>query len=699
MCFIGAFFDTDLVLFHQNMEKECLEGVSQWNGKEVSQFVKGYLGSDRYTRTILKNNINGSSLLHMSIPSWEALGVDIIGHRVALHSWVKDKLSTSTNHLPQEKHVSNNEKVSSSTLSLQDEVSPIQSELANKQQLPLSHPLPPILIPRNAREKTFLRKNYTWEHNRYNKNLECIRRWAENRLGLFPIEKFLNADLTKDKEMREQIEDFIRRKRKTLLSFGGIGDKDGEYMSVKVIFQKLNQHRRYLRFKAMPLSHGKSKRCPSLSIDLEDFENQTQDSLDSMEAPKALMDNHKEYQESVSPPRNVPTMADDCYVLAGFHEMVSIMGSPQILSNENINCRYGLFLEGMQQQFVYIPFLDGDTKEVGIGTIFSKSYGGNTYAKWKGQVIEVPVVYLKTLESKSTSELLLSKEESPSSSLQQRSSVQSTTEGAKESYEALLENSWDDYPLSENLLIDLDHSNEAVKESTWKMFDMVETSEEPGVLIIENFVRNQALGDLDGKSDIETSGGDDDATSPIAISKKKPKIMGLNELICGNKEKGNEPSKKKALKNITNKKSSNDDVVNISRSGRRESGSAKRATKVYKSKKRNLNPSHGTVTLSTHVLLVTSLHFLQDRTLKKTTKEAIALKLMGEHNIDFMYRRLDSYLKELQRTTPKGSFDFKKECEDSEALDVLVSWALGQNKIKLKDTNGKDIGQEEVELL
>ncbi|MCO5593946.1 hypothetical protein L7F22_047965 [Adiantum nelumboides] len=584
------------------MEKECLEGVSQWNAKEVSQFVKGYLGSDRYTRTILKNNINGSSLLHMSVPSWEALGVDITGHRVALHSWAKDKLSTSTNHLPQEKHVSNNEKVSSSTLSLQDEVSPIQK-------------------------------------------------------------KFLNADLTKDKETREQIKDFIRRKRKTLLSFGGTGDKDGEYMSVKVIFQKLNQHRRYLRFKAMPLSHGKSKRCPSLSIDLEDFENQPQDSLDSMEAPKALMDNHKEYQESVSPPRNVPTMADDCYGPVGFHEMVSIMGSPRILSNENINCRYGLFPEGMQQQFVFIPFLDGDTKEVGIGTIFSKSYGGNTYAKWKveiesinqdarecyipgsvmqlsclhvGQVIEVPVVYLKTLESKSTSELLLSKEESPSSSLQQRSSVQSTTEGAKESYEALLE-----------------ANNTPKTLSTY----MQSSSISP----------EYKLGHLEKSKEVTTIPNDGSSTK-IQSSSSCGKNNSLHINVTDQNSWDDYPLSENLLIDLDH---SNEAVK-----------------EVCKSKKRNLNPSHGTVTLSTH-----------DKTLKKTTKEAIALKLMGEHNIDFMYRRLDSYLKELQRTTPKGSFDFKKECEDSEALDVLVSWALGQNKIKLKDTNGKDIGQEEVEFL
>ncbi|KAI5056686.1 hypothetical protein GOP47_0028504 [Adiantum capillus-veneris] len=142
-----------------------------------------------------------------------------------------------------------------------------------------------------------------------------------------------------------------------------------------------------------------------------------------------------------------------------------------------------------------------------------------------------------------------------------------------------------------------------------------------------------------------------------------------------------------ALKDLTNKKSSHNDVI-ISRGEGRESGKAKRVTKVptrskenistlvCKFKKRNLIPSHKKVILLTH-----------NGELKMTTKEAIALKLMGEHNIDVMYRQLADFLKELQWTTPKESFNFKKECQDSEALDVLVCWAIGQNKIQLKDTN------------
>ncbi|KAI5055173.1 hypothetical protein GOP47_0030318, partial [Adiantum capillus-veneris] len=54
---------------------------------------------------------------------------------------------------------------------------------------------------------------------------------------------------------------------------------------------------------------------------------------------------------------------------------------------------------------------------------------------------------------------------------------------------------------------------------------------------------------------------DDDATPPITILKKKPKVMCLNELVRGNKEKGNAPSKKKALKDLTNKNSSNNKVI------------------------------------------------------------------------------------------------------------------------------------------
>ncbi|KAI5057781.1 hypothetical protein GOP47_0027796 [Adiantum capillus-veneris] len=90
----------------------------------------------------------------------------------------------------------------------------------------------------------------------------------------------------------------------------------------------------------------------------------------------------------------------------------------------------------------------------------------------------------------------------------------------------------------------------------------------------------------------------------------------------------------KPLKDLTNKKSSHNDAI-ISRGERRESGKAKRVTKVparykenkstlvCKSQKRNLIPSHKKVTLLTH-----------NGALKMTTKEAIALKLMGKHNID-----------------------------------------------------------------
>ncbi|MCO5575271.1 hypothetical protein L7F22_029071 [Adiantum nelumboides] len=84
--------------------------------------------------------------------------------------------------------------------------------------------------------------------------------------------------------------------------------------------------------------------------------------------------------------------------------------------------------------------------------------------------------------------------------------------------------------------------------------------------------------------------------------------------------------------------------------------------------------------------------------LQESTKEAIALQLMGEHNVDLMYKRLDDFLKELQAKTPK-EFHFKKSCEVMESLNVLVFWALQHSKVKLPKDNGLDIGQDEVKLL
>ncbi|KAI5054590.1 hypothetical protein GOP47_0029735, partial [Adiantum capillus-veneris] len=85
--------------------------------------------------------------------------------------------------------------------------------------------------------------------------------------------------------------------------------------------------------------------------------------------------------------------------------------------------------------------------------------------------------------------------------------------------------------------------------------------------------------------------------------------------------------------------------------------------------------------------------------LPKSTKESIAMKLMGENNVDLMYKRLDEFLRGVQRTSPKQSFDFEKLSEELEALDVLVSWALWTKKLKLREDQEMETGQDEFELL
>ncbi|MCO5551911.1 hypothetical protein L7F22_005418 [Adiantum nelumboides] len=279
----------------------------------------------------------------------------------------------------------------------------------------------------------------------------------------------MNADLSKDKDMREQIEDFIRCKRRTLLSFGGTRDEDGQYMSEKVIFQKLNGHLCYLQFKAMSFSSEKNRLGrPYSTIYLEDNENQTQDSLDSMESPRHLTNNQKGYQRSVSCPKNVATMGDECCVLAGSHELVSIIGSPQILSHENISYRYGLFPQDIQQPYVFIPFLDGDTKEIAIGTIFSKSYNGNTYAKWNlSAKMHMDVT---SLEALCKCHVCIFAEELKKSCILEGFTVKVSSVLALAAIEGLM-------------------------ESTWKMFDIVESGEDHGVSSIKNF----ALMDLTNK--------------------------------------------------------------------------------------------------------------------------------------------------------------------------------------------------------
>lgn len=72
---------------------------------------------------------------------------------------------------------------------------------------------------------------------------------------------------------------------------------------------------------------------------------------------------------------------------------------------------------------------------------------------------------------------------------------------------------------------------------------------------------------------------------------------------------------------------------------------------------------------------------------------------MGEHNKDFMYRKIKDFVKNLQRTAQDFNFDITKSIEEDNALDALAHWALENNKIKLKEGYGLDIGQDEVELV
>ncbi|MCO5572142.1 hypothetical protein L7F22_025893 [Adiantum nelumboides] len=363
-----------------------------------------------------------------------------------------------------------------------------------------------------------------------------------------------------------------------------------------------------------------------------------------MDASRSIMDDQMGYRQKMSASLNVTSTSDDCYIpTAASHEMVSIMGSPIIISMDTIIRRFGLFPQGVQQQFFFIPFLDGNFKEIGIGVVFSKSYGSNDYEQWKveissiskdahecyilgslvkvsslhvGQLTEVPIIYLTILENKPNLEVLVINTPDSSSKQAQRTLSPEYNLGhlkkfdeialpidksmSSSSHSSCKNNSWqskvanqipkDGSPLCADVHSNLDNGNTEVRESTWKMFDLMETSEDQDVAIIKDFVIKHSLEHLDGESGAEIYRGDDDDDNTQMVT-KKPKIMCLSKLL---------------------------------------------------------------------VLM-----------LKKETKEAIASKFMGEHNVDFMYKGLDRFLKELQRTTPKESFDFKKYRDGMDALDVL----------------------------
>ncbi|KAI5061845.1 hypothetical protein GOP47_0022384 [Adiantum capillus-veneris] len=246
------------------MENEPLKSIFLWNAEKVAAFVNEFLGMDRYTKSICKNNIDGRSLLYTSVASWGALGIEVSGHRLALHSWAQRKLakaetlsSTPAKQVSQEVPPHMQHDHLSLTYIGRDEANFSNNEL-NFQAKSKSHFV--VQIPKSAKEKGLLRINHAWEHRTYNRNMERIRMWTEQGLGLFPIDKFMQAYFKKDKEMRQQVEKFIHRKRRTLSPFRARNEaKDSDYMTERQIFLKINQHRHYMRLKAGPLFEGLGK--------------------------------------------------------------------------------------------------------------------------------------------------------------------------------------------------------------------------------------------------------------------------------------------------------------------------------------------------------------------------------------------------------------------------------------------------------
>ncbi|KAI5078547.1 hypothetical protein GOP47_0006218 [Adiantum capillus-veneris] len=349
------------------MEDEPLASIYKWDAHQVSCFIKGFLGQDRYTRSIRRNNVNERSLLYMSVASWEALGVDISGHRFALHSWAQSKVAErDQTSLLRENQVPNDQKalttIQSSSMSHEEEKEENHCSSDTTLQS-MSRSKTPI-FPMTAKEKIFLRDNFSLEHRAYNRNLERIRS-EDARQG-----------------------------------------NDSEAL-------------------------------------------------------------------------HTPTVHDVCYVPASvLQEKVTIMGSSKIISEENIQCRCGLFLQG-DKYFAWI-ILTHDMKSTSSFTKDDTWYT-KMLDRVNGQGTWTPNKQVKVIDVVASSS-----------------------------------------PLSGGFCIDLENTADENKRHTWKMFDLTKPSEDHSISIIQDFVAKHPL-ENDEESDTEPFEMDDD--NPINNAQyKKQKV-------------------------------------------------------------------------------------------------------------------------------------------------------------------------------
>lgn len=79
-------------------------------------------------------------------------------------------------------------------------------------------------------------------------------------------------------------------------------------------------------------------------------------------------------------------------------------------------------------------------------------------------------------------------------------------------------------------------------------------------------------------------------------------------------------------------------------------------------------------------------------------KEAIALKFLGENDVDCMYGELHSHLKRIQKEHKVEFVGIKGSTTKETMLDTIVAWALSMQKVCVKQMKGSRVTQDVVVL-